>query len=452
MASAVGRTRCVRMAHRRPHEPASRHQSSGGSPLSLKPGRRLGRYEIIAPVGAGAMGEVYRARDVRLGRQVAVKVLRENLAAAPEALCRFEREARAVAALSHPAIVALFDVGREGKLLYSVTEFLEGETLRRKLGRGRLPLRTCVELGMQIAEGLAAAHERGIVHRDLKPENVVVMREGRIKIIDFGLAKLDAAEPAGAESSETATVSVTAAGVVLGTVGYMSPEQVKGKAVDHRSDIFSFGAVLYEMASGRRAFDGDSAAERMSALLKEEPPAWCSPGPNIASALERVVRHCLEKNPRQRFQCAHDVAFELEALLDGSRCAVAARQPDSGLPLAHQPVSLSGAAVVALRIAANWARYLAGPRRTSADSLVEADGRLIGDDLDNRAEEARTTDEHFFGTTCRAPSGRRRRPDSCRCRQARQRTTESTRVGPSSTGMVHSPSRRSVDQRTGGRM
>ena len=240
--------------------------------MTLQAGTRLGPYEILSPLGAGGMGEVYRARDARLGRDVAVKVLPERLAEDPDALARFEREAKAVAMLSHPNILAIHDFGHEGSVAYAVTELLEGETLREALSSGPLPPRRAAEYGVQIALGLGAAHEKGIVHRDLKPDNVFVTRDERVKILDFGLAKPGAGPSAmDVETGSPTVTGYTEPGHVMGTVGYMSPEQVRGHAVDHRSDIFSFGAVLYEMLTGRRAFQRETAAETMTAILKEEP-------------------------------------------------------------------------------------------------------------------------------------------------------------------------------------
>jgi len=240
------------------------------------------------------MGEVYRARDTRLGRDVAIKVLPERLASDRDAAVRFERESKAVAALSHPNILAIHDVGATSDgIAYAVTELLEGSTLRDRLEGGALPFRKCVDYGVQIAEGLAAAHERGIVHRDLKPENVFVSPDGRVKILDFGLAKAAPAIEDTATASPTVS-SPTDPGTILGTVGYMAPEQVRGKAADHRSDIFSLGSVLYEMATGRRAFKGDSAIETMNAVLKEDPPEN-STMRGVPPDFDRIVRHCLEK-------------------------------------------------------------------------------------------------------------------------------------------------------------
>jgi serine/threonine protein kinase/Tol biopolymer transport system component len=302
--------------------------------LTLAAGSQLGPYEILAPIGAGGMGEVYRAKDPRLGRDVAIKVLPASFSADPDRLRRFEQEARAAGILNHPNITAVHDIGSHEGAPYVVSELLEGETLRTALSGGKLSQRKAIDYGLQIAHGLAAAHEKGIVHRDLKPENLFVLKDGRVKILDFGLAKLThtEAEP-GATSLPTATGG-TEPGVVLGTLGYMSPEQVKGKPADARSDIFSFGAILYEMLSGQRAFHGDSAAETMSAILREEPPDLSVTNQSISPGLERIVRHCIEKNPEQRFHSAHDVAFALEALsglsvprLEASKLPVRGRSP-----------------------------------------------------------------------------------------------------------------------------
>src|SRR6266481_1258122 len=255
--------------------------------MPLAPTTKLGPYEIIAPLGAGGMGEVVRARDTRLGRDVAIKILPESFARESDRLVRFEQEARAVAALNHPNILAVFDVGQHNGSPFLVSELLEGETLRAVLDHGALPQRKAVEYAVQIAQGLAAAHEKGIVHRDLKPENVFVTRDGRIKILDFGLAKL--AQKPGAEAAAdgiTLTSSHTAAGVVMGTASYMAPEQVRGQAVDARTDIFSFGAILYEMLSGKRAFRRDTVPETMTAVLKEDPPDLADSTPGISPALD----------------------------------------------------------------------------------------------------------------------------------------------------------------------
>ncbi len=273
---------------------------------------RLGPYEIVAPLGAGGMGEVYRAHDTRLGREVAVKVLPELFANDPNRLARFEREARAVAALSHPNILAIHDYGTHETITYAVMELLEGETLRGRLAKGPMPWREAVEIGAAIADGLAAAHAKGIVHRDLKPENLFLTGDGRVKILDFGLARMS---PLPNIQSETGPYvpEETDAGMVMGTVGYMSPEQVRGQPADARGDLFSFGCVLYEMATGRRAFQRETAAETMTAILHDEPPDQTNSGQPVPAELERLIRRCLAKNPNQRLQSARDLALGLRA-------------------------------------------------------------------------------------------------------------------------------------------
>jgi eukaryotic-like serine/threonine-protein kinase len=283
--------------------------------LALTAGSRLGPYEILSPLGAGGMGEVYRAKDPRLGREVAIKVLPASFSTDADRLRRFEQEARAAGLLNHPNITSVFDIGSHDGSPYVVSELLEGETLRAALAGGHLSARRAVDHAVQLAEGLAAAHEKGIVHRDLKPENVFVTRDGRVKILDFGLAKLTHAEEASAQQTNFPTATAgTEPGVVMGTMGYMAPEQVRGRPADARSDIFSFGAILYEMLSGKRAFHGDSAADTMSAILREDPPDLSVTNQNVSPGLERILRHCLEKNPERRFQSARDLAFDLEAL------------------------------------------------------------------------------------------------------------------------------------------
>src|ERR1700683_32494 len=283
--------------------------------MALPGGTKLGPYEIVAPIGAGGMGEVYRAKDMRLGRDVAIKVLPEGFARDADRLRRFEQEARAVAALNHPNILAIHDIGEFNGAPFLVSELLEGHSLREELNSGALPARRTVEDASQIAQGLAAAHDKGIVHRDLKPENVFVTQDGRLKILDFGLAKLAKLQAAADENATLdATPQDTSPGVVLGTVGYMSPEQVKGEAADARSDIVALGTILYEMLSGQRAFRRDTSAETMTAILKEDPPEISTTSKPISPVLERVVRRCLEKNPLQRFQSARDLAFDLEGI------------------------------------------------------------------------------------------------------------------------------------------
>jgi eukaryotic-like serine/threonine-protein kinase len=283
--------------------------------MALASGTKLGPYEILSALGAGGMGEVYRARDPRLGREVAIKVLPSGSASDSERLRRFEQEARATAALNHPNILAVFDIGSQDNSPYIVSELLEGETLRSRLISGPLPVRKAVDYALQMVRGLAAAHGHGIFHRDLKPENIFITRDGHVKILDFGLAKLTMPEPSAPGTSGQLTLdSVTGRGALLGTLGYMSPEQCRGAAVDARSDIFSFGAVLYEMISGKRAFRGDTMADTISSILKEEPPDLSASGRDVPPLLERIVHHCLEKDPAARFQSASDIAFALEAL------------------------------------------------------------------------------------------------------------------------------------------
>jgi serine/threonine protein kinase len=312
--------------------------------VTLSAGTRLGPYEIVSPLGAGGMGEVYRARDTKLDREVAIKVLPEKLAGDAAALARFEREARAVAALSHPNILGIYDLGREDGVTYVAMELLHGETLRERLEEGALPQRKALEYALQIAHALAAAHEKGIVHRDLKPENVFVTSEGRVKVLDFGLAKVGMSEDDGTKSP---TVAATEPGTVMGTVGYMSPEQVRGKPADHRSDIFSFGAVLYEMLSGERAFRGESAAETMAAIAQKDPPQLSEFGGKFPPSIERLLRHCLEKRPEERFDTAHDLAFALETAMgapSATQIVATARPANRGWGKA----AVGGAAVLAV--------------------------------------------------------------------------------------------------------
>ena len=284
--------------------------------MTLAAGFKLGPYEILSPVGAGGMGEVYRARDARLGREVAVKVLPERTAGDPDALSRFHREARAIAALSHPNILSIFDFGTSDGTAYAVMELLAGESLRDAVD-APLPPARAIDYGLQIARGLCAAHEKGVVHRDLKPENVFLTRDGTVKILDFGLAKRIDGGPAEEVSSAPTETHATADGIVMGTVAYMSPEQVRGEKVDARSDIFSFGSILFEMLTGKKAFHRGSPAETMAAILKEEPeiPERLIPA---ASALASILRHCLEKSADRRYQTARDLLFNLQQFGSGA--------------------------------------------------------------------------------------------------------------------------------------
>ncbi|MFN2386019.1 MAG: protein kinase [Thermoanaerobaculia bacterium] len=329
--------------------------------MSLSTGSHLGPYEILAPLGAGGMGEVYRARDERLKREVAVKVLPPALSSDPDRLSRFEKEAQAAGSLNHPNILAIHDIGTHDGSPYIVSELLEGETLRSRLAAGGIPPRKAIGHAIQIAQGLAAAHERGIVHRDLKPENIFVTPDGRVKILDFGLAKLTQPAEGGAGETNLPTASPgTEPGMVLGTLGYMSPEQVRGKTADARSDIFSFGAILYEMLSDKRAFPGDTAADTISAILTKDPPDLSETNRRIPEGLERIVNHCLEKSAEARFQSARDLAFDLETL--------------SATSLTSGPLSLPAAAAWNIRgrrllpwltLPLLLLAYLAGQRATA---------------------------------------------------------------------------------------
>jgi Tol biopolymer transport system component len=283
--------------------------------LSLSPGQRIGPFEIIAPLGAGAMGEVWRAKDPRIGREVAVKVLPEAFARDPERLLRFEVEARAAGALNHPNILTVFEAGVSDGAPYVASELLEGGTLRSLIAKGPLAPKRAIELALQAARGLAAAHERGVLHRDLKPENLFVTRDNRLKILDFGLAKLTQRDGASAESGDSLTATMTQTGVLLGTVGYMAPEQARGQAADARSDLFALGTVLHEMLSGARTFQGASAIETLAAVIQNDAPPLPE---SVPPALRRVVEHLLEKEPAQRFQSARDLAFALESLAEPS--------------------------------------------------------------------------------------------------------------------------------------
>jgi WD40 repeat protein len=328
--------------------------------MAIIAGTRLGPYEILAPLGVGGMGEVYRARDTRLGRDVALKVIHPRLATDPERLSRFEKEARAAAQLDHPNILVLHDIGSHEGSPYIVSELLEGESLREKLGEP-LPPKKAVDYAVQIAHGLAAAHEKGIVHRDIKPENVFVTKDGHVKILDFGLAKLiQPAVPSVALTEALTATPTTDANIIMGTVGYMSPEQVQGKPLDARSDLFSLGVVVYEMLSGKRPFQKDTAAETMAAILKEEPAELSGTDKPVPPGLDRIVRHCLEKEPSNRFQSARDIAFDLEALTGISGASAATR----ALPRERRMRRLRWAGAVSVLTVALGLAFLLG-RRTA---------------------------------------------------------------------------------------
>ncbi len=280
--------------------------------MSVEVGTRLGSLEIVAILGKGGMGEVYRARDLKLRRDVAVKILPEEFSCDADRLRRFKHEARAAGMLNHPNVLTIYDIGDNDGCPYIVSELLDGAELGAHLKQGALPVRQAMDYARQIADGLAAAHEKGIVHRDLKPGNLFITTDDRVKILDFGLAKLKPPTRASALDSEALTQGLTEPGVIMGTTGYMAPEQVRGSDADHRADIFAFGVILYEMLSGRRAFSGDSPVEAMHAILKKQPPELRERNPQIATTLENIVRRCLEKRPERRFQSASDLRFALD--------------------------------------------------------------------------------------------------------------------------------------------
>ncbi|MEQ1353688.1 MAG: protein kinase [Candidatus Acidiferrum sp.] len=356
--------------------------------MSLPNGTKLGPYEIVSPIGAGGMGEVYLGRDTRLERTVAIKVLPEALALDNDRLQRFEQEARTLSTVSHPNLLAVYDVGTQGATHYLVSEFLEGHTLRERMTGATLSQRRVTDYALQLADGLAAAHDKGIVHRDLKPENIFITNDERVKILDFGLAKQFVAPgfAGGSGASATITTPLTTPGTVMGTVGYMSPEQVRGAAVDHRSDLFSFGAILYEIISGTRAFRGDSSVETMNAILKEDPPDLDPSESKVSPAMNRIVRHCLEKNPGNRFQSARDLGFALGALSGADSTASAAAPAASPAKWWMVAAAASALAIVGLLAyqsrrepSASAARLdFAIPMEQEAGHLaVSPDGRML---------------------------------------------------------------------------
>ena len=318
--------------------------------VALSSGTRLGPYEVLAPLGAGGMGEVYRARDSKLERDVAIKVLPAKLTSDPDALARFEREAKAVAALAHPNILSIYDFGTHEGVSYAVTELLEGETLRGKLDAGPISQKQAVDYALQIAKGLSAAHGKGIVHRDLKPENIFVTKDGHVKILDFGLAKR--VEGSAEQTSAPTGTGGTEPGTVMGTVGYMSPEQVRGLPLDHRSDIFSFGAILYELLSGQKAFKRETSNDTMAAILRDEPPELTQSGRNISPALDHIVRHCLEKDRENRFQTAKDIAFALSEASAPTTAAMSGVHPATVVSEKPGRKTMAIAAMVAVVLAA----------------------------------------------------------------------------------------------------
>ncbi|MHC4984312.1 MAG: protein kinase domain-containing protein, partial [Planctomycetota bacterium] len=344
--------------------------------MSLKPGTHLGPYEIVAPLGAGGMGEVYRAKDTRLEREVAVKVLPEHLSGDQNALTRFEREAKAVAALSHPNILAIHDTGTEGGTSFVVMELLEGETLRERLRAAALSWHKAAETGGAIADGLSATHSKGVIHRDLKPENIFLTKDGVVKILDFGLARMERAASREDQADLPTITADTKPGAVMGTPAYMSPEQVRGEPADARSDIFAFGCVLYEMVTGNRAFARKTPADITAAILKEEPPDITETAKGVPPEFDRVIRHCMEKKPEDRFQSARDLAFDLKVIVSDSALsktvqAVGGRQLRASFWMATGVVVV---ALVALLVGLNpggWRQRLFTPAASkSIDSLA----------------------------------------------------------------------------------
>jgi len=338
--------------------------------MTLAAGTTLGQYEIRSPLGAGGMGEVYRAHDKRLDREVAIKVLPEYLTSDPDRLRRFEQEARATAALNHPNILAVYQMATDNNVSYLVEELLEGETLRERLRSGTIPLRKAIDYGVQIAHGLAAAHDKGIVHRDLKPENLFVTKDGRVKILDFGLARLS--QPKDTSGLEVTQPLATEPGMVMGTAGYMSPEQVRGKTVDHRADVFAFGAILYEMVTGKQSFRKPTTAETMTAILNEDPPSISQLTPTAPPGMQRVVHRCLEKNPEQRFQSASDMAFALEALSDSAiNTPSGAHARQEGPANRSRPMYLGAALLALLAVAALVYYFLQPPTPPRLSNFVQ---------------------------------------------------------------------------------
>jgi Tol biopolymer transport system component len=340
--------------------------------MTLSAGVKLGRYEIRSKIGEGGMGEVYRARDTQLGRDVAIKVIPSSVAVDKDRLRRFEQEACAAGALNHPNILVVHDIAAHDGSPYVVSELLEGETLRKRIAGTPLNQRRGIEYALQIANGLAAAHEKGIIHRDLKPDNIFITNDGRVKILDFGLAKLTQVDGDQVQTDIPTRRVDTEPGVVMGTIGYMSPEQLKGRAVDQRSDVFSFGAILYEMLSGRRAFHRESVAETMSAILKEDPPELSDTNKTVSPALERIVSHCLDKNPEGRFHSAREISFALEALsgsTTSNETAMAAALPAAGRPgRVWLPWAITGVAVLLAAAAFAWPYF----RRSPSGEITEA--------------------------------------------------------------------------------
>ncbi|HXV61501.1 MAG TPA: serine/threonine-protein kinase, partial [Vicinamibacteria bacterium] len=366
--------------------------------MSLSRGTRLGPYEVLSPVGAGGMGEVYQARDTRLDRTVAIKVLPDHLSTSSEIRQRFEREARTISQLSHPHICAVYDVGRDAGTDYLVLEYLEGEVLSDRLKKGPLPLDQMLRYGIEIADALDKAHRKGIVHRDLKPGNVMLTRSG-VKLLDFGLAKdirpLGTTGDKGDSASPTQG-DLTREGTILGTVQYMAPEQLEGKEVDARTDIFAFGAVLYEMATGRKVFDASSRASLITAIMSAEPPSISSVQPTSPPLLDRLIQVCLAKDPNERVQTAHDVMLQLRWIAEGSQVGL----PTPGVTRRRSRERLAWAVAAVAVAAALWLGLAREPSASTPDARVLRTTLLLPDkvSLRNAAISPDGKDVVFSGT------------------------------------------------------
>ena len=373
---------------------SSSHDAQTTMTEHFSAGASLSHYRIVSKIGEGGMGEVYRATDLNIGRDVAIKVLPKAFSSDPDRLRRFELEAQSAGSLNHPNILVIYHVGVDDGSPYIVSELLEGETLRDKVAGGAVPQRKALDYGLQIAHGLAAAHEKGIIHRDLKPENIFVNKDGRVKILDFGLAKLTQAADDPMHTDLPTRKLQTDPGTVMGTIAYMSPEQVRAKPLDHRTDIFSFGVILYEMLTGKMAFHGDSTADLMSAILREDPPRLSTTNSAVPPALERVIDHCLEKSPEERFHSASDLAFAIEAL--STTTVVSGAAPLTGIaarrkPLAWLAWAIAGSMLVVSGVLGYllWTRSRETPEQTrflipapvKVDDLVQPvispDGRSV---------------------------------------------------------------------------
>ena len=409
--------------------------------MALSPGDKLGPYEIVARIGAGGMGEVWRARDTRLGRDVAIKILTRTGSSDADRIRRFEVEMKAVGRLSHPNVLAVFDVGSHDGVPYLVSELLEGETLRDRLDRGPLAVKAVATTAVEIAQGLAAAHAAGVIHRDLKPENVFLTRDGRVKLLDFGLAKLvESQEPLtfeGLDEAETAA-RLTVSGIVVGTVRYMSPEQIRGAPIDHRSDIFAFGALLFEMLTGQMAFRRPSAIESLSATLAEDPLGRLEDPSPIPEEIEPILKRCLEKKPDDRFQSAADLAFQLREYAESfTRASSARRRP---IPGARARLVRAAVAAVLALVAARCrgARLARGARLGGAGRPVLPAAHLPARPRPLGALLPRRQDDRLRGGL-----GRGGRSGSSRCgRRAPSRARSTCRPETSS------PSRRRASSRS----